>query len=98
MNYLIHILDALRQKGLELALLGIAVWYLTNENKEVRKEAIDCMRERLELLKEENAALKSVIEKNTAAILLIEKKISAPVQKKTGGGYDPSVYPYEKKR
>jgi len=69
------ILSTLKDKGLELLLLGLAVWFLQSQNLELRKEVTACQQSQIESLKEKNRNLESVLEQNTKALEHLTKII-----------------------
>jgi hypothetical protein len=71
------ILTTLKDKGLELLLLGLAVWFLQAQNLELRKEVTACQQSQIESLKEKNRNLESVLQQNTIALEQLTKIISA---------------------
>lgn len=79
------ILNTLRDKGIEFLLLGIAVWWLQQENVTIRKEINQCQQEKIELFKQENEALREVITECTIAITELKEQFvqNEKGQKKT---------------
>ena len=64
----------LKDKGIEFLLLGIAVWWLQQENVTIRKEINQCQQEKIEVFRQENAALREVITQCTVAITELKEQ------------------------
>lgn len=75
MNSTTFFLEALRKKGIDFLLFGLAIWYVVLENKEVRSEASACAEARLEYMRDENSHLKVLVERNTIALEKILEKL-----------------------
>lgn len=72
------VLDALRTQGLSFLLLGVAVWYLQQQNMELRKDVQDCQAVQIEFLTKKNEGLTQALEKNTTALSLISAVLNKP--------------------
>ena len=64
----------LKDKGIEFLLLGIAVWWLQQENVTIRREINQCQQEKIEVFRQENAALRDVITQCTMAITELKEQ------------------------
>lgn len=69
------ITSAIKRQGMSFVLMLVAVFFLHKQNESVRKEILSCEKEKVELLKEQNKSLETVIAANTVAITTLKDYI-----------------------